>query len=121
MPTDDLRLWAGAALFAAMGVGALARPDLVLGQFGLRNLSAAARSEVRAVYGGFGLAMAALLLFAARTPPLREGVATTLAVALFGMAAGRVVSAIADRRIDAAPLAWLAVELAAGALLLGAR
>ncbi len=118
MPFPDLALVAAAALFALMGLGALAAPDIVTRQFGAPPLTPAGRNEVRAVYGGFGVAMAALLLWTLRAPELREGVCLTLAVALFGMATGRLVSALIDRRIDRAPLFYLLLEIAAGAALL---
>ena len=118
MPLPDIALIAAATLFALMGAGALIRPDAVTRQFGVSTLTPAGRNEVRAVYGGFGVAMAALLLWTLRAPVLRESVAVTLAVALLGMAAGRVVSASIDRRLDKAPLWYLIVELVAVAALL---
>ena len=45
-----------AAGFAAMGLLALARPADVLAQFGVSVETPEGRNEVRAVYGGFGLA-----------------------------------------------------------------
>ena len=118
MSIPDLALVAAAVLFAVMGVGALVRPDLVTQQFDAPPLSPAGRNEVRAVYGGFGVAMAGLLLSTLMSPALRHGVAFTLAVALFGMAMGRIVSALVDRRLDRAPLFYLVVELVGCALLL---
>lgn len=44
--------------FAGMGCYALAVPDAIIRPFDITLGSAAARSEVRAVYGGFGLAIA---------------------------------------------------------------
>lgn len=118
MPIADLALFAAASLFALMGLAALLKPDAVSRQFGVPPLSPAGRNEVRAVYGGFGIAMAALLVWTFGAPELRAGVCVTLAVALFGMAAGRLVSALIDRRFDKAPLFYFAVEIAAGAALL---
>ena len=43
--------------FIAMGVMALLRPAQVLAYFGLHNLTPDLRNEVRAVYGGFGVAL----------------------------------------------------------------
>ncbi len=57
----------------------------------------AARAEVRAVYGGFGLAIASMLAVALATPDLRTGILTTVAAALAGMAFGRLVSALVGR------------------------
>lgn len=117
MPLPDIALIAVASLFALMGTGALFRPDVVTRQFGVPALTPSGRNEVRAVYGGFGAAMAAMLLSTLYAPALRAGVALTLAIALFGMAAGRIVSALIDRRIDRAPIFYLLIELVAGAAL----
>jgi hypothetical protein len=76
-----------AAGFAAMGL--LARE--VLAQFGVEVGTADGRNEVRAVYGGFGLAVAALLAVAAvGDPSTGEGIVVAVAFALAGMAAGRL-------------------------------
>jgi hypothetical protein len=107
-----------AAGFAAMGIGALVKPGLVMAQFGMPPPGAPARSEVRAVYGGFGLAMASLLVAGFFLPPARSGISLTIGVALLGMAAGRVVSAIVDRTIGRTPLLYLALEAVIGSLLL---
>ena len=53
-----------ASAFLLMGLGALWRPVLVTAQFGIPSLTRDGRNEVRAVYGGFGLAMALVLLAA---------------------------------------------------------
>ena len=95
----DLGLYLGAALFAVMGVGALVVPDRVTEQFGIPPLSIAGRNEVRAVYGGFGIAMAAMLIVASTSTDLRLGVCLTIGVALIGMAVGRLVSAVIDRSL----------------------
>ena len=108
-----------AGLFAAMGAAGLVVPGRVVRQFGVRRLSRDGRSEVRAVYGGFGLATAAALLLAAAEPRFREGVTLAVGLALAGMAAGRVASAVADRGMSRTAGLYLAVE-AAGALALWA-
>ena len=51
--------------FAGMGCYALAAPAAIIRPFGITLGGAAARSEVRAVYGGFGLAIAGVLGYAA--------------------------------------------------------
>jgi membrane associated rhomboid family serine protease len=77
-----------------MGVYAMAAPARMLAPFDVVLGSAAARSEVRAVYGGFGLAIAAVLVVAITDPALRPGVLVTVAAALAGMALGRLASAV---------------------------
>ena len=101
-----------------MGVGAIAKPALVTAQFGILELTPAGRSEVRAVYGGFGIFMALALLVALRQPEVRDGILFAVAAALGGMAAGRLVSAVVDRAIDRAPLAYLVLEVIVAVMLL---
>lgn len=113
----DLPVLAAILAFALMGVGALARPLLVSRQFDISTLTAAGRNEVRAVYGGFGLAMAACLAAALALPDLRVGVCLTVAAALAGMAGGRLISAMMDRTLDRLPAAYLALETVAAILL----
>ena len=112
-----------AAGFALMGVGALVRPELVLGQFGVAVGSGDGRNEVRAVYGGFGLAIAALLAVAALgDPDIADGILVTVAAALAGMAAGRLVGVAVERPASAYPVwVYFAIEVAAAAALLAAR
>lgn len=112
-------------LFLAMGTVALIRPTVVLEQFGMRlgtdgaDEGASGRSEVRAVYGGFGLAMAVMLAVALVVDAARTGIIWTVAAALAGMALGRVVSALAGDRTRFYPnWFYFCVEiLAAGALI----
>lgn len=86
-----------AVFFAGMGAYALATPVRLVAPFDISLGNAAARSEVRAVYGGFGLAIAAMLIVALTTPELRSGILMTVAAALAGMAAGRLASAVDGR------------------------
>jgi hypothetical protein len=114
----DLGLYLGALLFTVMGVGALVVPDRVTQQFDVPPLTIAGRNEVRAVYGGFGIAMAAMLIVASTSADLRLGVGLTIGVALIGMAVGRLVSAVIDRSLPSRPLMYLVVELLAAAVIL---
>jgi hypothetical protein len=109
-----------AAAFAAMGLMALVRPEGIVAYFGTRELTRDGRNEVRAVYGGFGLAIAALLCGAQYHAALRPGALLAVAVALLGMAGGRVVSALLDGPPGRWPWIFMGVELAGGAALLGA-
>jgi hypothetical protein len=106
--------------FAAMGLGALVRPRDVLAQFGVAVETADGRNEVRAVYGGFGLAVAALLAVAAvGDPSTSEGIIVAVAFALVGMAAGRVVSSLGERPSGLFPVwTYFAIEVVAAAALL---
>jgi hypothetical protein len=115
---QDLPVLIAIAGFTVMGIGAIAKPALVTAQFGILELTPAGRNEVRAVYGGFGVCMALALLVALRQAELRDGVLFTVALALGGMAAGRVVSAAVDRGIDRAPLGYLCLEVIVAVMLL---
>ena len=83
--------------FAGMGLLALASPESITRTFGISTLTPAGRNEVRAVYGGFGLAVAAVLVLALSEPSLRAGILLAVAASLAGMAAGRVVAALVER------------------------
>jgi hypothetical protein len=99
--------------FAGMGILALAAPERITVTFGTTTLTPAGRNEVRAVYGGFGLAMAAMIFAAAREPTLARGIYLTVAAALGGMAAGRIVSAAVERPRSFYP-SWLYCALETG-------
>lgn len=117
----DLAVLVPAVGFGFMGVAALVAPSRVTGLFGIPPLEVDGRSEVRAVYGGFGLAIAAALALALLQPDLRAGVCVTVAAALAGMAGGRLVSVTIDRAVGPAPRLFFVLELLlASALLYGA-
>ena len=106
--------------FGAMSLAALARPADVLGQFGVAVETADGRNEVRAVYGGFGLAMAGLLAVSALgDPEIAEGLIVAVAFALIGMAAGRLLSAVRERPTGLYPVwTYFAIEVVSAAALL---
>jgi hypothetical protein len=83
--------------FALMGIGAIARPRTFTGWFGMFAETPDARNEIHAVYGGFGLAVAATLLAASAYPQFRDGVVVAVSASLAGMAGGRVVAALRER------------------------
>ena len=87
-----------AVFFLGMGMYALAAPQALIRPFGITLGESAARSEVRAVYGGFGLAIAAVLAYAVVEVDVRRGILLTVGAALAGMAFGRLVSAVLDTR-----------------------
>ena len=106
--------------FVLMGGSALARPDFIVGFFGAKAETADFRNEIRAVYGRFGVFLGALLLlsdhlFGAQS----EGIFVACSVALFGMAAGRLVSFVFERT-GMWPVFFFFVELSGGALLYSA-
>lgn len=83
--------------FLGMGLFALVRPAALIRPFGIDLPTADSRAEVRAVYGGFGVAIAGMLALAATDPSTRAGILITVAAALGGMAFGRLVSGFIDR------------------------
>jgi hypothetical protein len=101
-----------------MGAVALATPERVVATFGQRELTLEGRNEVRAVYGGFGVVVAAVLAWAAWVPAQRTGVFLTVAASLAGMALGRLVSAAVEWPRSFYP-SWFycALELAMAATL----
>jgi hypothetical protein len=88
-----------AIFFAGMGAAALVRPAVVWAPFGVEPTTPAARNEVRAVYGGFGIAVAILLVVADNASAgFRDGVLVATAVALAGMAGGRIIGFVVEPR-----------------------
>lgn len=116
----DIVIYVSALAFATMGVGALLAPGAVPRLFGITGINADMASEVRAVYGGFGCAMAGLLVVASQHPPLKAGIVVTIGIALLGMAAGRLVSASITRTVGFYPGLFLLIEIVFGGLLLWA-
>jgi hypothetical protein len=106
--------------FAGMGCYALAAPTAIIRPFGITLGGAASRSEIRAVYGGFGLAIAGVLGYAAVADgDVRTGILIAVGAALAGMAFGRLVSAVLDERTAFYPnWFYCLVEAAAAAALL---
>ena len=105
--------------FLGMGLYGLAAPASLIKPFGVVLDRPEARAEVRAVYGGFGVAVAGVLGYGLVQPHLRSGIVLTVAVALAGMALGRVISALCGDRTSFYPN-WFygLVEIVAAAALL---
>jgi hypothetical protein len=103
--------------FLLMGVSALVRPRSVVVFVGLEPDTPDARNEVRAVYGGFGIAISVVLACAPYYPRITDGVLIAVAAALIGMALGRLVS-FAIERPGRWPVIFALMESALAALLL---
>jgi hypothetical protein len=110
-----------AVFFVGMGIYALAAPAALVRPFGIALGEPASRSEVRAVYGGFGLAIAGVLVYAAVADgDLRKGILITVGAALAGMAFGRLVAAVLGDRTAFYPnWFYCLVEAIAAASLFG--
>ncbi|MDN0198193.1 DUF4345 family protein [Streptomyces sp. S.PNR 29] len=89
-----LGIGAVALFFLGMGLFGLVAPTALIRPFGIELRVPEARGEVRAVYGGFGVGFGILLGWAAlhASGDLRRGIVLAAAVALAGMALGRLVS-----------------------------
>jgi hypothetical protein len=98
--------------FMAMGLVALLRPAQIMAYFGVAQLTADSRNEIRAVYGGFGVALGGLLALSAGSA-VAEGVQLAAAVSLLGMAAGRVVAWCGERS-GCWPWIFGGIEIAGG-------
>jgi hypothetical protein len=109
-----------AVFFLGLGVYALAAPAALVRPFGITLGQSASRSEVRAVYGGFGLAIAGVLVFAAiEQGDIRTGILIAVGAALAGMAFGRLASAVLGDRTAFYPnWFYCLVEAVAAAALL---
>ncbi|MFC4015898.1 DUF4345 family protein [Nonomuraea purpurea] len=111
-----------AVFFLGMGLYGLLSPAALIRPFRIVADSAEARTEIRAVYGGFGVAVAGLLLAAAAdTGGIRTGVVVAVAVSLLGMAFGRLVARAVEQPSAFYP-SWLYfwVEAVGGGALLAA-
>lgn len=110
---------AAALFYALIGLAALLRPERLLEGFGILAESPDSRNEIRAVYGGFPLAVAGLLAFCVTGTPFANGILLALALASAGMAAGRFVSAVIDRQLGRYPAIFTALELIVAGLIAG--
>ena len=106
--------------FTFMGLIAVAAPERVTRQFGIPNLDIDGRNEVRAVYGGFGIAVAIALAGALFVGDWRVPAAAAVAVALGGMALGRAYSAIIDKQIGRFPAIYGSIEATTALVMMAA-
>ena len=85
-----------AVFFGGMGLIALASPPWIPAIYGIQVTTPTGQAEIRGVYGGFGLAIAGLLFYAALgdAAALRGGILLSVSMATGGMAVGRGASAL---------------------------
>ena len=108
-----------AVFFGGMGVYGIVAPTSLVAPFGIAAGSGDARNEVRAVYGGFGLAMACLLVSTMSDLGSNRGMLITIGTALLGMAAGRLVACLWERPGHLYPVwFYFGIEVAGGGVLL---
>lgn len=107
-------------IFALIAAAAIARPRLVAARYGLTLDGVEGFNEFRAVFVGFWLALAAMLLVAARRQaPTILG--DLCGLALFLQAAGRLLSLAVDGVPRSDFLAAMMGEALAGIVVLAAR
>lgn len=111
MAPDDLAVTVNAVFFLGMGFIGLLWPARIPAYFSVTELTADFRNEVRAVYGGFGVFIGGILLYAQFYSGAPQGIILTVAVALIGMAFGRLFSYIVEKRMGFWPGVFLSVEL----------
>jgi len=104
--------WLPAASYAALAVVSFVRPALVPGVFGGAAPTAAARSEVRAVYAGTSLAVVRSLLTAPGSTRAQHAAVVRVARDVnAGMLLARLASCVVERRLAPWPTgAFLALE-----------
>lgn len=113
----NIAVYSAALASLVMGCTALFSPASIGRYFDVQITSIDGRNEIRAVYGGFGVAVALTLAIATRVDVLRPGIIACVSLALAGMAFGRLASALFERP-GRWPWIFCAVE-ATGALALG--
>ena len=111
MAPGDFVIIVNAVFFLGMGLVGLLHPARIPAYFSVTELTADFRNEVRAVYGGVGVFVGGMLLYAQFFSGAPQGIILTVAVALMGMAFGRLFSYIVEKRMGFWPGVFLSVEL----------
>ena len=106
-----------AAFFFYMGAAALVDPDSTLRDFSAGALGPDMRNEVRAVYGGYGIAIGGLLLATIWMSGIKAGARLAVLISLSGMAGGRIISMMMEPPAGDFPLTILIVEIVLIAML----
>lgn len=105
-------LFATALAFAGPGAGFLLAPDRFAALVDVSLLSNTAASDVRAVFGGLELGLAAWLALAALRGGALRVALSVQGCALAGMVAGRIASCAADGSPGVVAVLLLAIEAA---------
>jgi len=101
----------GALLYLSLGVWFLIWPE-ALSLVGLSAESPAARTELRATYGGLELGLCAFLAWCAAGSPERARIGlVALGLSTLGFACGRVTGLVLDRPPEPIFLTLVAVEV----------
>ena len=109
-------LWICAGSYAGFGLLFLALPERMAGTVELEARSATARTEIRAMYGGLELGIAAFLGFCALNPELLGLGLLASALLLGGIGAGRLIGAAIARTAAPLTVGLTVLELGTAAL-----
>ena len=116
MSIGRIALLASVVGFAALGVPFLLWPVELSGLVGIELPSATARTDVRAVYGGFQLGLAAFLAYCAARPERTVlGLAAT-AASVTGLAMGRLLGTMAEGEAGSVTRLYLSIEASSAVL-----
>ncbi|WP_412068770.1 DUF4345 domain-containing protein [Rubrivirga sp. IMCC43871] len=115
---EQIAIYLNVAFYLRMGVLALVRPAALTGYCSSASPPADVRNETRAVYGGFGLAAAGLLVAAPQAETLRPGILLAVSVLMLGMGCCRLLSVGLERPEGIWPVVFLGVEFVLGGLFL---
>ncbi len=107
----DVTTSAVGLFFFVTGCMALVNPQKVVGMFGATAETKESRAEVRAVYGGFGVALGGCIFSLRWWPPEQaRGAVLALAILVAGTGIGRILGGIVDKETRFHPT-WTLVLL----------
>ena len=109
--TANTLIYLIAVFFLLMGLAGIFRPMRILNLLSVKETSPEMRNEARAVYGGFGIAIAVALFLATRLDGLRVGILFTVSLSMLGMAFGRIASLLVERPTGKNPYIFLILEI----------
>lgn len=113
MTFAKLVLYLSAATFAGFGGWLMVAPEALEGAASLGLSAPEARAEIRAMYGGLELGIAAYLLWCAGRPARYQAGLTLSALAFFGLGTGRLAGMAIESAWTATHLAALSAETVA--------
>ena len=108
-------LWISAGAFAGFGLLFLALPERMADTVELSARSSTARTEIRAMYGGLELGIAAFLAWCALDPARLELGLVAAALLLAGIGSGRALGAVIARSASGLTITLMAAEVAGAA------